>query len=401
MERTEDTLTARTTKAERTLIIQTSKGSSGKMVIGVIALMQPAPPSTIVTRPVALPDWVPRFPGSMPEAVRDEGRFPDLKDARFETDVPPAEVIAFYRKALGEAGFWLEDGGAGSEDTILNATSDDRLRLVSVAADHEPGGRTHVHLTYRESADPRGPKQSAALPAWVPVYPDVEIFEVNGYRSENSDRVYFITRDNGPTALGRLTQILRDRGFRVAVQLSQKDDPAWGGRILATEGGGRHELVADVRPDSERNWRSTVELTWIEHATVLPTPAPRGGPTQWVGQPPPGALVAWVPTYPEARTITGGSHWMVYPDSGSVSFFTLDDLDKVMRHYKAALVASGFEVRVMPIREAGRLMEFDLTGSGRGDRRLVKVSGTFISRVDADVSEIQMRVSSNEPSAGH
>ena len=135
----------------------------------------------------------------------------------------------------------------------------------------------------------------------------------------------------------------------------------------------------------------------MERETVPPTPSARQEPVKWVGQPPRGALAAWVPTYPEERTTTGGSRWTVYPDSGSVSFFTLDDLDTVLRHYKAALMASGFEVRVMPIREAGRLMEFGLKASGRGDRRFVKVSGTFISRVGADVSEIQMRFSSNEP----
>lgn len=397
VERSEDALTARTPKTERTLVIQASKGFSGKTVIGIVALMQPTSSSTIVTSPVALPEWVPSFPGSSPQANQGRRPAPNLEEAWFETDAAPGEVVAFYRKALGGAGFWLEDGGTGSEEATLNATSDDHLRFVSVVADRKPGGRTNVQLTHRESADPRGPKQAARLPAWVPVYPGVEILEVQGYKSEHSDRVYFVTPDNGPTAVARFGKILQGRGFRVGVELSKQDDPAWGGRIHATDRGGRHEIIAEVRPDSARNWRSTVELTWIERATAPPTPGPRRDPAQWVGQPSPGALAAWVPIYPEERTINGGSRWTVYPDSGSVSFFTLDDLDKVMRHYKAALVANGFEIRVMPIREEGRLMEFDLTGSGRGDGRLVKVSGTFISRVDADVSEIQMRFSSNDP----
>jgi nucleoside-triphosphatase THEP1 len=87
----------------------------------------------------------------------------------------------------------------------------------------------------------------------------------------------------------------------------------------------------------------------------------------------------------------------VYPESGSVNFFTLDDLGKVMRHYKAALAANGFEIRVMPIREEGKLIGFDMMALGRGDKRSVSVNGSFIRRVDTDVSEIQMRFGSNDP----
>jgi len=397
VERSEDALAARTAKAERTVVIQASKGFSGETFIGIIAMMQPAPPSAIVARPVALPDWVPRFPGSSPKANPGERLAPGLEEAWFETDVAPAEVVAFYRKALGGAGFWLKDGGAGSEESTLNATSDDYLRFVSVVADRKSSGHTNVHLTHRESADPRGPKQAARLPAWVPVYPGVEIFEVQGYRSENSDRGYFVTLANGPTVVAPFGKILRVRGFQVGVELSRKDDPAWGGRIHATAQGGRHEIIADVRPDSARDWRSTVELAWVERAMVPPTPARRRAPTQWVGQPSPGALATWVPTYPEERTVNGGSRWTVYPESGSVNFFTLDDLGKVMRHYKAALAANGFEIRVMPIREEGKLIGFDMMALGRGDKRSVSVNGSFIRRVDTDVSEIQMRFGSNDP----
>lgn len=400
VERSEEALTARAGEGDRAVIVQTLRGYTGETIVGINALMRTAPPPTNSVRAEKLPDWVPTFPGSAPQAKQEEGPTNEIKRAHFETDAAPADVIAFYRKILGGAGFWLEHGGAGSENTTLNASSDDYMRFVSVVAGPTREGHTRVQLAFRESSDPRGPKQAAKLPTWAPVYPDVEIFEDPGYRSESSGRGYFVTADPGPTVLDRFGKILRERGFRVAVKLSQAGDPKWGGRIQATAREGRQELVADVRPDPRRNWRSNVDISWMERETVPPTPSARQEPVKWVGQPPRGALATWVPTYPEERTTTGGSRYEVYPDRGSIGFFTLDNLDTVLRHYKAALMASGFDVRVMPIREAGRLMEFGLTASGRGDRRFVKVSGSFISRVGANVSEIYVKFGSNEPSAG-
>ena len=171
VERSEETLTARGGKGDRAIIVQTSRGYTGKTIVGINALMRTAPPPTNSVRVAKLPDWVPTFPGSAPQAKQEEGPTNEIKRAHFETDAAPADVIAFYRRTLGGAGFWLEHGGAGSENTMLNASSDDYMRFVSVVAAPTREGRTRVQLAFRESSDPRGPEaggETARLGAGVP-----------------------------------------------------------------------------------------------------------------------------------------------------------------------------------------------------------------------------------------
>jgi hypothetical protein len=97
----------------------------------------------------ALPGWLPAYPGTSPEGVMSsttpEGRG---GSATMKTGDSPAQVIAFYKKALEDAGMEVSTVDQAGRGGMVSGETADKSRgaMIIIGAD---GGGTTVNATYR------------------------------------------------------------------------------------------------------------------------------------------------------------------------------------------------------------------------------------------------------------
>ncbi|MBI1786560.1 MAG: hypothetical protein HYR60_03275 [Acidobacteria bacterium] len=95
-----------------------------------------------------LPDWIPPYPGSKPEAnLSMQGKEGTGGSFHFTTADPPKNVISFYDDKLKQAGFRINLTATGGEGSMLAAddASSKRTLIVIVGTDQN---QTSVNVTF-------------------------------------------------------------------------------------------------------------------------------------------------------------------------------------------------------------------------------------------------------------
>jgi hypothetical protein len=98
-----------------------------------------------------IPTWIPKYPGSHPEATfsasgeSDDG-VGEAGNFTFKTDDPSSEVLSFYRQKAKELGMTLHSADAGEAATVV-ARDDERRRFLKIVA-ISGSGETAVNVTY-------------------------------------------------------------------------------------------------------------------------------------------------------------------------------------------------------------------------------------------------------------
>lgn len=172
---------------------------------------------------VAIPGWVPVYPGVKSEI--DSGYPKSRTEMRFilTTNDGCRPVVAFYQKELTLAGFKIVESGRDQEGCTQVMDSHNPLgsRAVNLTIGRTSYGTGILHtqigmeVVQRDEAM-QSTEGDARIPAWVPVYPrwNPRNFSVRRGGSEDFLSFSFTTGDSAQALLSWYQDRLRQAGFR-------------------------------------------------------------------------------------------------------------------------------------------------------------------------------------------